>query len=361
MIDRALDGNSLMFYFQEIWTWAIPAPRILFDYKIYFRAFDQIIWILMAISTVAVTLLLYITNKTVEPNLRINTFNNFSTTLLSVFSVLINQPFFLKIKHHKSTIRLIVFVWLTSSVNFSSLYSSKIASLLTTPSYEEKVTTFEDLVNSGLIFGLTKESSQFFDRKLNDQYSIKFFKNLRKCPDIMKCLNRTATKRDSVTAINRSFFHYIKFKFRDEEGNYLIDSMNINIVNTPVEFLFQKNFPIKNRINEIMQKIFESGLITYWQRNLNHMKMKSLNTGRILNLTILRDIFEFLIFGWLASSILLIGEIFVFRIKRRFKFNKDRNLVRTKKLRKLRKRKDFVGRNVYKREKEWIAFSTKFK
>lgn len=352
--------------FQEIWTWVIPTPHLISDYKIYFRAFDTLVWILIIISTIAVTLLLYLTNKMIKQNLRLNKFNSFSETLLSVFSVLINQPFF-TVRPHSTTIRIILTAWLLCSLNFSSIYSSKIVSYLTDSIYEEKLMSLDDLLNSGLSFGLTRESRQFFDRELTDTDSIRIFNNSIRCFGLYKCLNRTATRRDLATAISRSYFNYIKVNFRDEDGNYLIVPMDINIVYTPIEFLFQKNFAMKHRINGLMRSIFESGLINYWQGKLNrntfieeNKKKLTVQNRRNLNLTVLKDVFKFLKFGWLASLLLLIGEIFVFWIKRKFIFKKDRNLVRTKKLRKIRKRKEFVGRNVYKRQKEWIAFSNKF-
>lgn len=321
----------------------------------YFRAFDRKVWILITCSTVAVTLSLYFVNKTIEQSLRLNCFNSFSETLLSVFSVLINHPF-LKVPQH-TTIRFILIIWFLCSLNFSSIYSSKIVSVLTDSTYEQKLTTFEELLNSGLNFGLTRQSGQFFDRELNDFDSLEIFNKSRRCRTVMKCLNRTAIVRDSATAISRSYFNYIKFKFRDEEGNYLIVPMDINIVYTSMEFLFQKNFPIKHRINELMRNICESGLIDYWQRNLNRniltdeqiTKFNSNSKMLNLNLTILKDIFKFLYYGWVCSAGLLIVELIFFWINRRFWVKKGWD-GRTSKNKLVRQRKSYVGRNVYKRK-----------
>lgn len=311
----------------------------------------------MATSTVFVTILLYFINKTIDQNLRLNCFNSFSETLLSVFSVLINHPF-LKVPK-QATIRLILICWFLCSLNFSSIYSSKIVSFLTDSTYEVKLTTFEDLLNSGLHFGLTRQSGQFFNRELNDYDSLNIFNKSRKCRTIIKCLNRTATSRDCATAISRSYFNFIKHRFRDEEGNYLIIPMKINIVSTSMEFLFKKNFQIKHRINEIMRNICESGLIDYWQRNLNRntltdeMKIVKLNSNLTkhltINLTILKDIFIFLFYGWFLSVVLLIGELIYFWVNCKY-FVKIGRDVRASKGR-LKKRKNFVGRNIYKRQK----------
>lgn len=276
--------------------------------------------------------------------------------------MLINHPF-LKVPR-QNIIRFILIGWCFGCLNLSSIYSSQIVSFLTESMYEKKITTFDDLLNSGLMFGLTKDSAQFFDRELSDQDTVRIFNNSIMCRSILSCLNRTAMMRDTATAVSRNYFDYTKSKFKDQGGNFLIRSLDINIVYTPVEFLFHKKFPIEHRINGLMQRIVESGLIDFWRRNVNQnsiadetkLKLIVVNHRISLKFTILQDIFLFLFFGWFLATVFLIGEILVFWMKRKFFVNKNRGMVRKKKL---RKRKMFVGRNVYKRKTRWIAYPIK--
>lgn len=74
-------------------------------------------------------------------------------------------------------------------------------------------------------------------------------------------------------ALSRKYFNYVTNKYRDVNGDKLLAAIDDNIVSPPVELLLVKGYPLLSRINSIILHIIQAGLINYWSKLTNNIRI----------------------------------------------------------------------------------------
>lgn len=138
--------------------------------------------------------------------------------------------------------------------------------------------------------------------------------SLEVCPAVEQCLLNISWTRDSALAMSRNYFDFVKRQFRDGNGNYQLKTLRTNIVTVPIEMLLSKGSPLLPRINDILLKIMESGLIQYWteliaSRQTALEAKTSHRTEKVLTMDNLQGAFLMWFIGIGLSILGFVGEL----------------------------------------------------
>lgn len=113
---------------------------------------------------------------------------------------------------------------------------------------------------------------------------------------------------------NRALF-ISRLDIAEQHGLYCLNERK-NILSYPISIFMRKDFIYKNDVNVIIQQIFESGIINFWQKGMEIRE--ELNEIHATNISLTFEysagMFVFLIVGVSLSILSFIMEIIVFHL-----------------------------------------------
>lgn len=276
----------------------VPTALPVQPWKNITRVFNELIWVLIALSIVTVSFAFWAIQT--ENGLM----NSFFNTFRLFFTVFNKKPKLL-------LTRLVFLVWSIYSYLICSSYQSTLISFLTKPSFERQISTVEELVDSDLSYG-GKEVVKSFFYEPNNPVFMKIYNNWKICSLALECTNRTAYQRDFAVLKNTRQILYLMPKyytfpsgrrmlygFKKPSGGYLQG------------ILFRKGLPLFGNFQRLVVRLRESGILEKW--DLNEMR----NDGGdgllvVLNMSHLCLAFVILIFGnGIALMVFMIETITV--------------------------------------------------
>lgn len=283
------------------------------------RPFSIEIWIAILISLFLVGLVTSLLMRYEQKISKTTKFWSFKKSIWYLFGTCAGQGSDLD-SINRFPSRFVLGVWLLSALILSFAYSGVLTSFMTATVYEQVPKTFHQLAIAveeqkfscgtipvfkrmyfkDVISGdakILKDHIEEYDRKLsemfkrfqNDRFAVIFPKEY--LDYLKKLAQRTIISEDSFSIYLSSYY-------------------------------MRKGFPYKNKINEIIAHLHESGIIDHIRKaaNTKDKRIPSyINDDEIhpLNLYELSSCFLLLITGYMLSTICLIGEILAARIGRK--------------------------------------------
>lgn len=299
-------------YIWESVTWCVPHAMPIPKWKCLIRIFTPLLWLSILVAYFIVTIFTWWIS-----NLEINESTSY-TRKQSVFQNTLSMLLGLTVKTlpRMTKIRLLVIFWVIASLHLNAAFTSSLIRELTEPSYEEQISNINELKTLGFEFGVVPPTSRFF--RYEGKYYYTEISSWTSCTDVKMCLDRTAQKRNFAVGIPRMYMQYASHKYVTKNGRMLLYWLKSDIASYPVEMIMTKGFPLLKRINNIISRIKEAGLIAKWQYDFLEKADDNLtlpisydDTQEIILTQIhLEGAFILLIIGLIFAAVVFICEIF---------------------------------------------------
>lgn len=224
-----------------------------------------------------------------------------------------------------SVIRSFLFLWILNSLVMDIYYTTFMISTLTGPSYVGQINTLEQILREELNLYLMPNTVQYFNGSTWQMRKIR--KEWKNCTHIHYCLSRVAFQRDAALCIPRLYVEYVNNKYVDGNKQPLLYYFKESVVTYPITMYMTKGYPLKQRINELVERIISAGFITAWEQKVFDYKWKNATVlteesteepeEKWLTIYHLEAVLISLAIGHTFAALVFVLEIIVFKNKKR--------------------------------------------
>lgn len=302
-------------YIYDTFAWIVPYALREAKWKCLFNIFNLSTWVLTFVTLMLVTLCLWGLSYN-SPNESLS-FVRLRNCTLNTLGVLLGIS--VQSQPKRGFNRIFFILWIIFSLHMTICYQTSLISVLTRPSYKKQISTVEELFESKISFGFVGTAIRFFRHDKSWQ-SRKIYKEWMQCKNAIKCLHYVAYNRNYSFAASRLFLRYNEGKFRGPDGRPLLYMFKDNIVAFPVIMQFRRGFPFIHRVNNLLIRIVEGGLVDFWFDKVlskRYMNDKLINdsTEQKLSLFNVQAAFIILGFGLFIASVVFVAEIIIQKCK----------------------------------------------
>jgi len=213
----------------------------------------------------------------------------------------------------------LLFVWYSFAINI--VFQAFFITFLVEPGYRKQIKTFDDLIQSGLMYGYLEATeialniSMYYERtKIR---SPRFY-----CSEPNECLKRLITHGDITMVHFPNAAEYDAFKIISSHNRKQVCFLEEDIYKMNLVMYMQTGNPLIHRANTIIRRTIEAGLVdNYWSMVKWRVRLKSVvnstddavltddNEYFALALSHLKVAFIILIVGYILCAILFIAEL----------------------------------------------------
>ena len=204
----------------------------------------------------------------------------------------------------------------------STVFQAFFVSYLVEPTYEKKMETLDELVDSDLVFGYNKVLLYVKDTFSSHQL-VKFFdqkSQKEECTGTYSSVERMITERDMATPSATSYAAYRARELGIVDVGKIICPLNEAAILGSLIIIFKKGNPLLDRINILMRRYLEAGFLERLWAELQHRaSLRGQERFReadgdiffAFSLSHLVPAFVVLLVGTVLSSAVFIGELIV--------------------------------------------------
>jgi hypothetical protein len=205
------------------------------------------------------------------------------------------------------------------SVAVSTVFQAYLTTFLIEPGYEEPIKTVEQMLNSDMKFGFFQEYEIFFDNNPNS-VDTAILKNAVRLPEINASLNWAAEYQNMSLVFDDSNVKIVRDmgKLTDENKRPLLCELEDGgVEKVELVLLVLRGCPLLELINDIIQHVVESGIITQVKKRNFHLEKYLAtrdsfvfdNTYTVFGITHLKTAFYLLMLGYVLSFVCFVTEI----------------------------------------------------
>ncbi|XP_058056145.1 uncharacterized protein LOC131207544 [Anopheles bellator] len=248
-------------YYQDDLTWCVPTARHAPKWLNVFIIFNIWTWLIAIFIIFAAAALLYRFNY-VEGLYH----ENFTWMLLQslAFSLSVYAHYWPR----RVSIRFFLIGYMFYGLHWNAAYHSFLISVLTRPRFEAQIATVEQAIGTGFGFAGAENTLAHFDKP--DDGARHIAAVYRVCPDMDPCLARLRTERLLAVAVSRA--HSSNARSIGEADMYCFPK-TANIYTYSVGMLAKKDFHLLPKINDLIRRISESGLLGKWQKESEKIRV----------------------------------------------------------------------------------------
>ncbi|KFB38749.1 hypothetical protein ZHAS_00006149 [Anopheles sinensis] len=306
-------------YYQDDLTWCVPTARHAPKWLNVFIIFNIWTWLIAIFIIFAAAALIYRFNY-VEGLYR----ENYTWVLLQslAFSLSVYAHYWPR----RVSIRFFLIGYMFYGLHWNAAYHSFLISVLTRPRYEMQIATVEQAIEAGFRFSGAESTLPHFDKP--DAISRHLAAVYRVCPRMDECLALLRTERLQAVAISRA--HSSNSRSIGEAEMYCFPKTD-NIYTYSVSMLAKKDFHLLPKVNDLIRRISESGLLGKWQKESEKIRIdeggEDDNVGAdgqtILRLDHIEGAFLLGAVGLGLSLVAFVGELVYYWAKRKYRWRNN--------------------------------------
>lgn len=234
-----------------------------------------------------------------------------SNEVLKVFGLLIAAP--VNFKAEKKQYLVLMF-GMIFSVIISGIIQGSLIKSFTTVSYYDDIDTLDELANSNLLIltslDVFDKDESIIGRKL---YHKKISSGSEVKDEGIATLSDVCLFKNISTIARQSEITYVKYNvYLAPDGTRCLHAVKEFLLTYFVVYIVPLHSPFLFKINDIIEKLRESGFIQYWFKNVYSRKKASHTKQSYYHPTSLKDVtvpFEILFLGYILCIIVFIYEI----------------------------------------------------
>ncbi|KXJ82458.1 hypothetical protein RP20_CCG013679 [Aedes albopictus] len=314
-ISRKLLSTTIPYY-QDDMTWCVPPARLAPKWPNVFIIFNIWIWML-AIGIIFVCAGIIAGFNTFEQGYPEN------YTWMLVQSLALSLGLSATYWPQRLSIRLFLLVYMFYGMHWDVAHHSFLITVMTRPRFEKQISTAEAAIERSFKFLGPENSLVFFDKP--DSVSKHIASVYRTCPNVDDCLARINSDQTVAVAVSRA--HSQNSKTIGEAEMFCFTRTH-NIQTYPVEMMVKKDFHILAKINDLIRRISESGLLGKWQVESNKIRVDTDSGGGgggghgdaqiVLTVAHIEGAFFLVGIGLGISAVAFVGELVYFGLKQKY-------------------------------------------
>jgi hypothetical protein len=315
--------------------WFIPCPTAVSRAERILGIFTLPVWFSLILVLVLTTAILWCSSNCHFGLLQQDSaiYKTVSNSLCNVWAVFLAVP--LPKLPSSTTLRVffLSFVWYCFAINI--VFQAFFITFLVEPGYHKKIETFDELVESGLLYGYQEDTEIALNSTLYYEHT-KIKPPRFHCTYQDECLERLITHGD-IAMVSVAFitdYDALKLapKYKNTKEVCILDE---DIYKTFLVMYLQSGNPLLHRINNIIRRIIEAGLVdSYWSMakwrvRVQYMVNSTHDSGlsddnqySSLSLSHLKIVFIIVTFGHILSVIVFTVELFYALISKSRKCNR---------------------------------------
>jgi hypothetical protein len=171
-----------------------------------------------------------------------------------------------------SNLRVFFLLYVFYCFAISTVFQAFFVSYLVEPEYDNKIETFDELLDSDIIYGHNTCVDMAFQSAPYPELSeFNKRKKLRAdCDDTIKCVERMITKGDIASVLFPMYATYVASEMGILNVNKVICSFDETIMSSDIITLFKKGNPLLDRVNVLMRRCLEAGFLEIHWSELQH-------------------------------------------------------------------------------------------
>ncbi|XP_055624912.1 uncharacterized protein LOC129767755 [Toxorhynchites rutilus septentrionalis] len=319
-ISRKLLSSSIPYYQDEL-TWCVPSARHAPKWLNVFIIFNWWTW-LIAVSIVFAGAVIIFCFNHVENRYP----QNFSWMVLQ--SLAFSMGVYAHYWPRNVSTRFFLVGYMIYGLHWGVAYHSFLISVLTRPRYESQVSSVAAAMAEEFQFAGAENTLVHFEK--SDALSKHIGSVYQVCADVDECLGRLRSERALAVAISRAHSHNSK---NIGEAEIFCFARVDNIQTYSVGMMVKKDFHLLPKINDLIRRISESGLLGKWQvesdkiridEDLNGSGDEGADDGHgdgqiVLMVEHIEGAFILGAIGLGLATIVFVGEVVYFRLKQKYK------------------------------------------
>jgi len=277
-------GDATVPYLFTPWKWYVPCPRSAPGTEGIVGVFESSVWFIM-LSVLLLTALAFWRSAVAGES---NSFRNAVHCVYSVWCVFMG----VSVPEMPRTwrLRFVFLLFVCYSLVISTIFQSFFISFLVTPRHLKPISTFEDLIASGLRYG---NNSKFHHALGVFKYEGIQRLNLDKmeCLDNHKCLEHLFIQGGIAVVSPLIEAQYVAscIGMRYESVGC---SLNENIYSLNSVMYLEKRHPVVNRFNVVIRRCMEAGLVEkHWSEFNFNLQLRNAGKSKDLLCKVCRDMY----------------------------------------------------------------------
>ncbi|KAJ9581667.1 hypothetical protein L9F63_023154 [Diploptera punctata] len=242
----------------------------------------------------------------------LSSYKHFSNAFCNLYSAAVGVSIPQMPKTNKLRFLVILMIWYYFAIN--TIFQSFFTSVLVDPGYGKQILTFEELQESGLLYGSYSDIELLLNASSTYVSKIKLKKT--PCEEIAVCIERILTKRDVAVMNIPGAVEYLALDKLGTGIELKICSLPENVYKMSFAIYVAKGSPLRDMFNSVIRHVLEAGVmdklwldIQYDLRLRNRNDESEEETFFVLGMSHLNIIFTMLIIGYLLGLITLILEL----------------------------------------------------
>lgn len=259
-------------YYTESLTWCVPHAKSQPAIEKLTNTLKTETWVVLVFAYCLCSLLVWALSHLETKELKF--YKSFPNVMQNTLSIVLGMA--VKTLPKTTIVRCFLFLWIFNSLVMGIYYTTFMISTLTGSSYVDQISTLDGIFESKLKLYLMPNTIQYFNGSTWQMRKV--LKEWNNCTHIHDCLARVAYQRDSAICIPRLYLEYVNNRYVDANKQPLLYYFKESVVSYPVTMYMTKGYPLKQRINELVEWIVSAGFIKAWERNVFDYKWKNATT-----------------------------------------------------------------------------------
>ncbi|CAG9826617.1 unnamed protein product [Diabrotica balteata] len=313
-MNQTFQFDKTITFTKDVSVYVIPRIIVNDEWQIFYREFDNTIWICFSV----VVLFFYVLLQLI--NLMFPYQSNFSVFEI-ILGILLGSIG--GINARTASLKLLLTLFIFFSLLFTTIYRSKMFDIMKTDLSIQLIKSKEDILKSNLKLGMPGESFVQLFKMSQNVFDSSLTANDRvvNCFSFRACVDRVAFNKDIVTKrLIKAVRSLTPTFYLDSKGRPLIDLIkDPHVVPFHFGILFRKGHPMFEKFNKNILLLIEAGFIRHvcrahdkkYEKAIILAQNKKVLKYSNLQLGTLRSTFFIYLVGITASIIVFSIEIFV--------------------------------------------------
>jgi hypothetical protein len=254
-------GYTIPYCFSEIKVF-VPCPGRVHTMHNIMSMFNWSVWLILGVVLVLTSAVFWCSRNI--PNIQPPYTNTtLSLTLYNAWSVLMGVSVSKMPKSWNERIFFLLYVLYCFAI--ITVFQAFFVSYLVEPGYEKRINTFDDVINSGLLYGFNY-ASEFIAMTMDFTKQNNFTEDRRvDCVHLEECMERMMIRRDIATVNGPMYANYIANTLGADDTSRVVCSVEESILYINIAALLPKGSPFLDALNTFLRRCLEGGLADrYW-------------------------------------------------------------------------------------------------
>jgi hypothetical protein len=300
-------------YLSDAVKWFVPCPKPISRVEKFLTVFDATVWLTMIIVFILTSTLFWFSANYPDRIVEIES-KNFQTIpkcMYNAWSIFIAVS--VQEMPRSWRVRISFLIYVCYCFVISTVFQAFFVSYLVEPGYGEKISTFQELLDSSVNYGFNA-IAEFGMRTMEFSDHWQFPPTRRvDCADLKSCLIRMMTERDVATICAPLYAKYLSNEF----GHQFPCSLDENFLYGSTVAVFTKGNPLVKQFNRLIRRCVEGGLGERYWAQLNHEALLRSKTKSdkdvssmyfVFTLSHMVPAFSVLGLGFVCSTVVCIAE-----------------------------------------------------